>query len=112
MEFEEHLNRLDNDGLSEMHILSIKLFWGELKELFDNKIIPPATSPDTELGFQFMWSSSDCYIEIEIAEHGAFQWFAKNRKDNTYTGSENECYDEIPIELLSKLSTFFTNKYT
>ena len=93
-------------GLSTMHARAVQSTWWKLWRKVGLPLRHPAAGPGGDLGFQMSWNTDRCYLDIDIAEDGTFEWFFKDRRDGSFAGSDDESLTSPPEELVRLLVRF------
>ncbi len=95
------------ENLSWIHSDVVRQLWSKLIALVPNLRIPQTGLIPDETSFCFAWDNKDNYLDIEVFPDATFEWFYRNRNNNTLAGSEEaiNIIDDTLIDYLHKYAT-------
>ena len=104
----KYLSNMTNEevGLSSEHAREVRKFWLVLNIVVGSLKLPIAM-PGGKLGFKFIWNSDKVNITTEIGDDGTFDWFFRDKRNDTVLSSENEKLPNFPAVLCHKLYLHF-----
>ena len=92
--------------LTAEHAESVKRFWRHLRSLRSWNLPVPQAGPTEAPGFLLVWDRGRHHLEIEIYDDGTFDWFYRDRRDESYFGDDGLAPDARPSDLMDRIHLF------
>ena len=91
--------------LTSRHAEYAVRFWHSLRSRFSVPL--PQAGPTEAPGLLLVWDRGRHHLQIEIFEDGSYDWFYRDRRNETYLGEEGLAFETRPQELLDRLRFFY-----